>query len=88
MNKVKCQSCNMQCDKKKIFEDKKELCELFCKFFIEKVQKLAKGIKKNPNIDPLEKLRNKMKAFNIRFGLKIVSESEVMTILSFKRKEE
>ena len=62
-------------------EDPKDLAELFNFFFPEKVKKLAASIKKHEGIEPLEKLREKMKDLNLNFELKEVEEKDVMRIL-------
>ena len=65
----------------KTVENPKELAELFNHYFPEKLQKLASGIRKQDIIDPLEKLRNKVKNSNLQFEIKEVEEKDVMKIL-------
>ena len=65
----------------KTFEDPQEVAELFNVFFPEKVRKLAAKIKKQYGIDPLEKLRGKVKELDLHFELKEVQEKDVMKIL-------
>ena len=64
-----------------LLEHRQELAEKFNLFFKEKVEKLAKGIKKNSKIDPLLKLREKLHGSNLKLRLKTVSEKEVLKIL-------
>ena len=64
-----------------LIEDPLELAEKFNSFFKEKVEKLAAGIKKNPNSDPFLHLNEKMHGSNLHFKLKTVSEKEVFEIL-------
>ena len=63
------------------FEDPEELAEKFNKFFKEKVEKLASGIRKNPKNDSFSKLREKLKNSNQTFSLKTVCEKDVLKIL-------
>ena len=44
----------------KIIEDPLELAETFNVYFKEKVEKLAAGIKREPNFDPFQKLKKKI----------------------------
>ena len=64
-----------------IIEDPLELAEKFNVFFKEKVEKLAAGIKKNNNIDPLSRLRAKLHSLNLKFKLKPVHEKLVLKLL-------
>ena len=57
------------------------LAEEFNKFFKLKVEKLAEGIKKDNQIDPLDKLKEKVKGKNLSFKLRTVTEREVSFIL-------
>ena len=58
-----------------------ELAEKFNVFFNEKAEKLALGIKKKTNIDPLLKLRHKLDGSNLKFKLRTVKEKEVLKII-------
>ena len=62
-------------------EDPLEVAELFNEFFPEKVRDLRARIKKQEGIDPLEKLREKVKELNLHFELKEVEEKDVMKLL-------
>jgi hypothetical protein len=65
----------------KLIEDPLQLAETFNMFFKDKVENLASGIKKNKNIDPLLKLRNKLQDADLKFKLKTVRENKVLEIL-------
>ena len=67
----------------KVIENPLELAETFNIFFKEKVEKLADKLRRNKNIDPLSKLREKLKDinFNKKFKLRTVNEGEVLKIL-------
>ena len=58
-----------------------ELTEKFNSFFKQKVEKLAAWIKKNSNIDPLSKLREKIKGSKSKFSLRTVKEIEVLKLM-------
>ena len=64
-----------------MIEDPVELAEKFNSFFIDKVEKLATRIKKNPNSDPFSKLRGKLHDLDLRLKLRTVNEKEVLKIL-------
>ena len=64
-----------------VIEDPHELAEKFNIFSKEKAEKLAEGIKKNSNIDPLLKLREKMNGSDLKFKLRTVKETEVLKII-------
>ena len=63
------------------------LANEFNKFFKTKVETLAEGIKKDSKIDPLEKLKEKVKGRNLKFQLKTVTEMEVSDILRNLKKK-
>ena len=65
----------------KVVEAPEELSELFNKFFPDKVKGLKASIKKQDGVDPLEKLREKVKNKNLKFELREVEEKEVFSIL-------
>ena len=70
-----------------LIDDPLVLAEGFNNFFKDKIEKLVAAIK-NPNVDPLSKLRKKMQGSNLRFNLKTVSENVVLKILkSLKSKK-
>ena len=48
-----------------VIEEQSELAETFNIFFKEKIEKLAAGIKKDQNIDPLSKLKNKLQNLDL-----------------------
>ena len=62
-------------------EDPLEVAKIFNEFFPEKVRDLRAKIKKQEDIDPLEKLREKVKGLNLHFKLKEVKEKDVMKVL-------
>ena len=63
----------------KLIEDPFELAESFNEFFKKKVENLAAGIKSH--VDPLLRLKEKLKASKLKFSLKTVSEKDVLKIL-------
>ena len=63
------------------FEDPQEVAELFNDFFPEKVKHLKSKIKKKDDVDPLTKLREKVKDLNLHFELREIEEKDVMKIL-------
>ena len=62
-------------------EDPLQVAEEFVTFFKEKIEKLEANIKKNPDIDPLSELKEKMKNSNLKFSLKTVKEKDVLKLL-------
>ena len=64
-----------------LIEDPNELAEKFNLFFKEKIENLSAGIKKDVDVDPFSKLREKHLGSNLNFKLKTVSEKEVLKIL-------
>ena len=78
--KMACNSWKMDVDGEYI-EAPEELAEAFFNFFKEKVEILASKIIIDDSIDPLNKLREKVKDLNLSFKLKTVSEKEVFDII-------
>ena len=64
-----------------MIENPLELAERFNVFFKEKVENLASRIKKDPNVNPFSKLKEKLLDSNLRFKLKTVKEKEVIKLL-------
>ena len=64
-----------------LIEEPVQIAEEFNKFFKEKVMRLANKICKD-NIDPVEKLRQKLKCRHLRFDIKCVKEEEVSRIIN------
>ena len=67
-----------------VIEDPHELAEKFNIFSKEKAEKLAEGIKKNSNIDPLLKLREKMNGSDLKFKLRTVRGRSQITFAIFR----
>ena len=61
----------------KVIEDPQVLAEEFNNFFKNKIEKLREGIKRDPTVDPVSKLRQKYKNVGLLFSLKTVSVQEV-----------
>ena len=59
-----------------LIEEPDELAEKFNLFFKEKIEKLSAGIKKDANIDPFLKVREKHLSSDLNFKLRTVSEKE------------
>ena len=74
----------------RMIENPLELAETFNIFFKEKIEILANKLKRNQNIDPLSKLRNKLEDINFdkKFKLRTVNEGDVLkTLKSLKSKK-
>ena len=66
--------------------DKKEIAEIFNKFFIKKIEELKDNIDPNQIRDPIRKLKEKVKFKYLKFNLKTVSENKVKKVMdSMKR---
>ena len=71
-----------------LIEDPLQLAHEFNKFFKEKIEKLAAGIRKDPKIDPLAPLRKKLEGTKRTFKLKTVSAKHVLNILNQLKSKE
>ena len=65
----------------KMLVDSQEVAQEFNNFFKNKVTNLAARIKPDRNVDPLEKLREKVKNMKLSFKLKTVSEAQVELVV-------
>ena len=61
--------------------DEEKLCEEFKNGFLEKIEKLVEGTKQQQRCDPLSKLREQVKNYNLKFNLKTVSEEQILKII-------
>ena len=73
-----CQKCGNEKEKRTItVESEEEVAEIFNKFFPEKVQTIEKSIPEY-DIDPTERLREKLKGRNLHFSFTPVTVMQVI----------
>ena len=68
-------------NKNEVIDDPQKLSNIFNVFFKTKVEHLAEKLVKDPSVDPLSKLKDKVKGLELNFSLKTISEKQVWNVV-------